>query len=131
MLGVLPQGADAELVHILGEVEDLVVLFLHQLGLGQVLQLLPALAAGVVDDLLLLLHPGDILRQGHRLFLLGGGEKQQVLQEIGLGAVGAVHPEFQLETEGFKEFLVLLPVVFQHQAQLAGNFLFQPPGDEL
>ncbi len=51
-----------------------------QLRLGHMVDGVHGVAGGKIDELLVRLHPGHILRQGHGLLLRGGVEQQQVLQ---------------------------------------------------
>ena len=64
-----------ELVYFLGEVEDLHAVVLQSLDLGHLVDGVDVLAGGVVDDLLVLLHAGDVLVQAHQLLLRGGPEQ--------------------------------------------------------
>ena len=146
LLGVLPGGAahggaeglflvgpedlGAELVHLLGEVEDLGAPLLQLLDLGELVDALRVGADGVVDVLLVLRHPGDVLRQGHGLLLRGGVEEQQVLEELAVGAVVRGHAVLQLAAEVPEELLVALPVVLLHPQELGLDLLLQVPGDD-
>ena len=93
--------------------------------------LVQRLAGGVVDVLLVLLHPGDILRQGDGLLRPGGVEQQQVLQQVLVGAVFRRHAVLELPAEVLPEFLVALPVVLEHLGKLALDLLLQIGGDHL
>ena len=122
---------DGELVHVVGEIKDLIPLIPDRLGLGQALDLVHRFPAGVVDARLILLHPADVLGQGDVLFLRGGNKKQQILEQLLVLTVVVINAEFELEAEIFEESLVFLPVVFQHGEQLALDLLFQTGGDDL
>ena len=104
---------------------------LEQLGLGQAVDLLDGVAAGVVDILLIFLHPLLVLRQCDELLLGRGVEEEQVLQGVLVGAVVAVDAVFEGQAEGFVEGLVLLPVLLEHAFELALDLFGEPVGDEL
>ena len=120
-----------ELVGLIGEVQDLHAAVLQQLRLGQMIHRLHAVAGGVIDILLLLRHPGNVLTQRHQLLLGGGVEQQQILQLLLHGAVVVQGAELQLAAEAAVELLIALPVVLQHPLQLAADLLLQIVGDDL
>ena len=71
-----------ELVGLIGEVQDLHAAVLQQLRLGQMIHRLHAVAGGVIDILLLLLHSFDVLGEGHLLALCEAVEQQKVLEQF-------------------------------------------------
>ena len=83
----------------------------EQLGLGQAVDLLHGFAAGVIDILLVLLHPAFVFLQSDQFLLRGGVEQQQVLEHVLVGAVAAVYAVFQGQAEALIEGFVLFPVV--------------------
>ena len=125
-----PEDLGAELVHLLGEVEDLGAPLLQLLDLGELVDALGVGADGVVDVLLVLRHPGDVLRQGHGLLLRGGVEEEQVLEELAVGAVVRGHAVLQLAAEVPEELLVALPVVLLHPEELGLDLFLEIPGDD-
>ena len=128
---VAPQGLGHELVHFLCKVEDLHALILQSLQLRQLVDLIHGVTGGVIDDLLIFLHPGDILIQRHQLLLCGGPEQQQILQQVLVDAVLADHAVFQLAAEVLPEGLISLTLVLEHLGQLTLDLLFQISGDDL
>ena len=128
---VLLQHVRQELVGLVGEVQDLHVVVLQQLRLGHMVDGVHGVAGGEIDELLVRLHPGHILRQGHGLLLGGGVEQQQVLQLLLLGPVVVQGAQLQLAAEAAVELLIVLPVVLQHPLQFSLDLLFQVGGDDL
>ena len=128
---VLPQDLHQELVRLVGEVEDLDVPLPEQLRLGQVVHGRRVLPGGVVDVLLVLLHPVHVLAQGDHLLLRGGVEQQKVLEQLPLGAVVVQAPYLQLAAEVLEELLIALPVLLQQPLQLGLDLLLDVVGDEL
>ena len=70
LVPVLAEQVGDKAVGIVGKVQHLIVVLLHQLRLGQVVDGLHVLAGGVVDELLALRHTVHILVQRHQLLLL-------------------------------------------------------------
>ena len=128
---VAPQGLGHELVHFLCEVEDLHPLILQSLQLRQLVDFIHGVTGGIIDDLLILLHPGDVLIQRHQLLLRGGPEQQQILQQVLVDAVLADHAVFQLAAEVLPEGFISLTLVLEHLGQFALDLLFQISGDDL
>ena len=126
-----PQGLHNEVVHVLGAVEDLIALVQDALHLGQLGDLVHALAAGVVVIGLVLAHAVLVGGQGGVLALLGGPEQQQIFQLVLVGSVVGHHAVLDLAAEGGPELLVLLRVVLLHLLQLALDLLLQGVGDHL
>ena len=131
LLLIRPQDLGAELVHLLGEVEDLRALLLQLLDLGELVDALGIRADGVVDELLVLLHPGDVLRKRHGLFLRGGVEEEEVPEKLAVGAIVGSHAVLELPAEVPEELLIALPVILQQAQELRLDFLFQVGGDDL
>ena len=63
----LSQRADDEFIYILRQVEDIVAFLAHALYLGQLVQFLGALAAGVVNVFLILRHIFNVFGDGDEL----------------------------------------------------------------
>ena len=121
-----------EFVRFTGEVEDLVVLVLQQLGLRQVVNGGDVLARGVVDVLLALRHPVDVLAQGDELLLRRGIEQQQVLQGVLAAlAVRTGNAEADGAAEVLVEFFVALAVVAQQLFEVGAELLLQAVPDDL
>ena len=127
----LGQGLHHKVVHVLGAVQNFIALVQDALHLGQLGDLLRVLAAGVIDELLVLGHAVLIGGQGGVSVLLRGPEQQQVLQQVLLGPVVGHHAVFQLGTEGMPELLVFFFVVLLHLQQLGLDLLLQSGGDDL
>ena len=92
--------------------------------------MLPVLAGGEVNLLLTFRHGFHIFLEANELALLVAVVQQQVLAALLVGAVFGHGAVFQLKAEGIVEFLVLLPVVFQHGLQLGLDLLLDVPGDD-
>ena len=127
----LHQGLHDKVIRVLGAVQDFVALVQDALHLGQLGDLVRALAAGVVVIGLVLGHPVLVGGQSGVAVLLGGPEQQQVLDQVLLGAVVVDHAVLQLGAEGGPELLVLLPVLLLHLQQLGLDLLLQGGGDDL
>ena len=128
---VLPEGLGNELIHVLGEQENVVALVLEQVHLGQAVEAVPALAGGEVDLLLPLGHGVRILAQGDQLVLTARPEEHEVLQRVLMRPVARGQAVFELAAKGGEEFLVLLPVVLLQLFQLGFDALLEVLGDEL
>ena len=129
LLHVGLQGLRHELVHFLGKEQRVIVLGGQQLHLGELGKMLLAFAGGEVNLLLPLGHGLHILLEADELLLLVAVEQQQILAAFLVGAVLGDGAVFQLEAESGIEFLILLPVIFQHGFQLALNLLFDAAGN--
>ena len=130
LVGVLHHHLEGEFVDIVGQIEDLKTLVFEQFGLGQPVDPVGRLPAGVINILLILFHPAHILVQRHHLLFGRRVEEQQVLEQLFVGAVIRIDAVFQLQAEVLKEFLVFLPLVCQHRLELALNLFLQPGGDQ-
>ena len=134
-LGILAGEAvhdlEAELVHVLGQQQQVIALVQHQRGGGQLGQTVGGVAGGEVDVLLVGGHLLDVLLQRDHLLLLGGVEQQQAPQQLGVHPVVGIDAELDLAAELLPEVLVLLPVIDQHGVQLVLDLLFQGVVDQL
>ena len=128
LVGVEDLGG--EFVHLLREVQDLHALILQGFQLGQLVDLVYCLTGGVVNDLLILFHPGNVLVQRHQLLLRGGIEQQQILQKLLVSAIVCGDAVFDLAAEVLPEDLIALPLVLEHLAKLALDLLFQICGND-
>ena len=91
-----------------------------------------ALACGVVDILLALRHPVDVLAQGDELFLRRGIEQQQVLQRfLAALAVRIGNAEADGAAEVLVEFFAALAVVAQQLFEVGAELLLQAVPDDL
>ena len=127
LIGV--QRLGHELVHLLGEEQGVVALLFQQLHLRELCQVILVLAGGEIDLLLALGHGVHVFLQADELILLAAVKQQQILAAFLVRAVVGYGAVFQLEAEGGVEFLVLLPLVFQHGFQLALDLLFDAAGN--
>ena len=87
----LHHHAQGKLVHVVGEIQDLVALFLERLRLRQQIDAVHTFAAGIVNVFLVFLHAGDILLEGDELLFRRGIEQQQILQQVLVHAVVGVN----------------------------------------
>ena len=131
LVPVLAEQVGDKAVGIVGKVQHLIVVLLHQLRLGQVVDGLHVLAGGVVDELLALRHTVHILVQRHQLLLLRGVEHQQILHLFLVDAVVVQGAQLQLAAVAAVELLVVLPLVLQHPQQLRLDLLLQIGGNDL
>ena len=134
-LGVLAgegvHDLEAELVHVLGQEQQVIALVQHQRGGGQLGQTVGRVAGGKVDVLLLGGHLFDVLLEGDHLLFLGRVEEEQPPQQLGVHPVVGIDAELDLTAELLPESLVLLPVVDQHGVQLVLDLLFEGVVDQL
>ena len=130
LLHIGHQGLRHELIHVLGEQQHVIALLRQGLHLRQLAQTLLIFAGSIVDLLLTLGHGVHILLEGDQLALLVAVEQQQILRRFLVCAVVGDGAVLQLTAKGGVEFLVLLPVVFQHGFQLGFDLLLDVPGDD-
>ena len=132
--GLIPVPAEQigdKAVGIVGKVQHLIVVLLHQFRLGQMVDGVHVLAGGVVDELLALRHTVHILVQRHQLLLLRGIEHQQILHLFLVDAVVVQGAQLQLAAIAAVKLLVVLPLILQHPQQLCLDLFLQIGGDDL
>ena len=130
LLHIGHQGLRHELIHVLGEQQHVIALLRQGLHLRQLAQTLLIFAGSEINLLLTLGHGVHILLEGDQLALLVAVEQQQILRRFLVCAVVGDGAVLQLTAKGGVEFLVLLPVVFQHGLQLGFDLLLDVPGDD-